>query len=136
MSPYEKPEVKRIPAMEAVKLLMDKLEELEKGIKVLRDILIRWEWHEQGGHLGYKGNGQWDFVSSGLGQVTPDELNALFKLAGIEPKVIKPNGTCSDCAHSINGQEKGYRPPCLSCARPKMTNFVAQEFLPSRKRVR
>jgi hypothetical protein len=105
--------------------------ELVEGVKALRAVLRRMRWDGQGGYVGYEGNGRWSFISTGLGQVTPEELNALFRLAGIEPDEIVSLGDCSKCANGevVHGrrQERGYREPCLTCKRPRMSNFVPLE---------
>ena len=94
------------------------------GLTALRNILKRKRWDEQGGYSGYKGEGKWDFISTGLPQVSPQELNELFALVGLEPDVIIPLGDCEDCAHSKNGREQGYHGPCSPCKRPRMSNFT------------
>jgi hypothetical protein len=96
---------------------------IRTAIDELRTALRRLRWDDQDGYPGYHGNGRWDFVSTGL-PVTPDELNALFELAGIVPDVIVPLGHCEDCLHAVNGRERGYVEPCGSCKRPRMSNFV------------
>lgn len=94
----------------------------EADLNVLRAVLQRARWNEQGGYPS-RTNGRWDFVSSGLPQASPEEWDALFRLAGIVPDEIVSNGSCAQCAHAVNGHERGYRQPCSTCARPKMTNF-------------
>lgn len=94
------------------------------GLDALRAVLRRLRWDNQGGYPGYEGDGKWSFVTTGLPQTTPDELNQLFALAGIEPDVIMSLGHCEDCAHSVDGQERGYKQPCSGCLRPLMSNFV------------
>jgi hypothetical protein len=100
-------------------------------LELLAKVLRRLRWDDQGGYVGYRGDGKWDFVSVGL-QAEPKELTALFRLAGVVPDVIVSLGGCSDCAHAINGREQGYRGPCLTCKRPKMSNFVPAEKLKKR----
>ena len=90
----------------------------EDNLVVLRGVLSRLRWDRQGGFVDYEGGGRWSFVSAGLPQVSPDELNALMALAGIEPDVIVPLGPCRTCVHSINGCERGYSKPGVSCLRP------------------
>lgn len=99
----------------------------EENLAALRSVLSRMRWHDQGGFSGYVGNREWSFVSTGLPQTGPDELNALMDLAGIIPDKIVSLGDCSDCFHSENGREKGYRQPCLSCKRPRMSNFESSK---------
>jgi hypothetical protein len=99
------------------------------GLKVLRALLKRQRWDDQQGYPGYLGDGKWDFISSGLGQAAPEELNALFALAGIEPDVIESKGDCTTCGNSVVGSdgrryEQGYSGPCGPCKRPKMSNWV------------
>ena len=88
-------------------------------MEVLRKVLLRMRSDRQDGYPGYEGDGKWGFVSTGLPQVTPDELNELFELAGVVPDPIETLGLCRDCKHSINGRERGYEMPCLKCLRPK-----------------
>lgn len=89
----------------------------------LRAIMEREnDWCGQGGASSYLGGGRWAFTETSI-NVTPDELNALFRLAGVEPREIQSLGTCADCANAINGRERGYKAPCLDCCRPIMSNF-------------
>jgi hypothetical protein len=100
-------------------------QEVAHGIQVLRDILKRKRWDDQGGYAGYRGNGKWDFVSTGLAHVTPKELNALFALVGVVPDAIVAKGACKDCRNSKDGYEQGYSThACITCKRPKMSNFA------------
>jgi hypothetical protein len=103
---------------------------IKKGIKVLSKILRDLRWNDQGGYVSYLGKGKWAFVSTGLPQTKPAELNALFAMCGIEPDVIKIKGDCDDCAHSVNGREQGYKGPCLTCLRPSHIN----NFKPMKKK--
>ena len=96
---------------------------VKKGLAALRDILKRMRWDDQGGYPSYYGNGRWGFVTTGLPQTTPDELNTLFAMVGVVPDKIESLGDCRDCAHSIGGHERGYVRPCLDCKRPRMSNF-------------
>lgn len=98
-----------------------------EGINVLRCILKRLRWDDQGGYVGYHGDGEWSFISIGLGQVSPDELNSLFELVDVEPDVIVPLGSCEDCHFSIDGRERGYKQPCLPCTRPYHSHFKPKE---------
>lgn len=97
------------------------------GIEALRNVLLRMRNDKQHGYMSYNGNGEWSFVSTGLPQTSPEELNALFELAGIEPDVIKTIGDCEDCAFSVNGRDGGYAAHCCDCLHPMMSNFVARE---------
>lgn len=97
----------------------------------LRDILLQNE-HEHGNprYAGKNpdGSGKWLFNTTSLGGITPKQLDALYRMAGLERREIIPLGRCSDCAHSrANGREQGYQGPCLSCSRPRMSNFVRKE---------
>ncbi len=112
--------------------VVDGLPEAEEkldGLEVLRTVLKRLRSDDQGGYISYEGNGKWSFVSTSLPQTTPEELNALFELAGIVPDVIVPKGSCEDCANAKvlpDGRrvERGYAGPCSPCKRPIMSNFV------------
>lgn len=97
--------------------------QMEHGAGILKTVLLRLRWNDQDGFVSYRGDGKWGFVTAGLPQVTPEELNALLELAGIVPDQIVPNGACVDCEFSVNGQERGYEKPCLTCSRPKHDNF-------------
>lgn len=100
---------------------------------VLRRVLKRLRWDDQGGYPGYRGDGKWAFVSVGLPQVDADELNALLEFAGIVPDEIVPLGSCADCKFAIiyergtPAQERGYRSPCVGCMRPRHDRFVPCE---------
>jgi hypothetical protein len=96
---------------------------LAHGLKVLRNVLLRLRSKEQGGFTSYMGNGKWSFVSTGLPQTSPEELNVLLDLAGIVPEKVVPRGSCETCVYSRNGRERGYEQPCLTCLRPLMSNF-------------
>jgi hypothetical protein len=103
---------------------MSKSREVDRGIQALRSVLQRTRWDDQGGYPGYRGNGKWDFVSTGL-QTTPKELNALFALVGLVPDVITPKGSCKECRNSNCGVEYGYKTKtCCTCKRPQMSNFA------------
>lgn len=97
-------------------------QEITEGIKVLKKVLKRLRWGDQGGYPS-RINGKWSFVTGGLPQATPEEHDALFALAGIVPDEIKSMGECRNCAHSRNGHERGYEGPCYRCQRPRMSNF-------------
>lgn len=92
------------------------------GITALRNVLLRLRSEKQDGYPSlYKG--KWSFVTTGLPQTTPEELDALFELAGIVPDEIEPLGSCKDCMYAKNGHSRGWDRPCSSCAHPRMTNF-------------
>lgn len=99
----------------------------QQDLATLRSVIEREnDWHGQGGAIGYLGDGQWSFASISI-HFTGDEMNALFRLAGVEPKRIIPIGSCKTCAHSEDGRERGYRSrECCSCNRPIMSNFKAK----------
>ncbi len=101
----------------------------EEGLAVLRAVLQRMRNEKQDGYTDCK-NGKFSgtarFISCGLPQATPEELDALFALAGIVPDAIESNGSCSTCVYGdARGGNQGWDAPCCSCAHPKMTNFVA-----------
>lgn len=106
---------------------------LTKGLAVLRRVLRAMRWHDQGGYVS-RDNGKWSFVSTGLPQTTPEELDALFAMAGIEPDEIVPKGHCFDCKHARNGSERGYENPCSPCTRPYHSNFVPADRVASARR--
>lgn len=87
-------------------------------LDVLATVLRRLRWDDQGGYPSYYGDDRWGFVSTGLPQTTPDELNALFRLAGVVPDEIVPLGSCDTCVFSREGRERGYEQPCGPCKRP------------------
>ncbi len=101
-----------------------------EGLEALRNVLKRMRWDDQGGYCSYGGNGKWHFVSTGLPQTTPEELNALFEMAGIVPDKIISKGSCSTCRHAKVGSdgkryERGYEGrKCQPCKRPKMSNWA------------
>ena len=97
----------------------------QKGMTVLRTVLRRMRSDEQGGYPSYDGNGKWSFISTGMAQVTGDELNVLFAFAGIEPDEIVCRGPCEECVFATEeGRERGYEQPCCKCMRPSHSNFV------------
>lgn len=105
----------------------DKLVILQ-GIAALRTVLTGLRWHSQNGYPSYHGDGKWAFVSTGLPQVPPGDLNALFALAQIEPDVIKRYGACGTCRYSDkDGNGRGYGPPCAGCPQPAMLNYEPRE---------
>lgn len=97
--------------------------EQQKGIDALRDVLQRMRSDDQGGYSLYQGNGKWAFVSTGLPQTTPEELNKLFALVGVEPDMIQSLGSCKTCRYSIGGRSRGYARPCGSCKMPMASNW-------------
>ncbi len=107
-----------------------------KGMQVLRTVLQRLRWDDQGGYPS-RNNGKWNFISASLPQTTPEELDALFALVGVVPDEIVSLGDCKDCKHAVikHGRrcEQGYAGPCLTCKRPRMSNFVPVKQL-TRKR--
>ncbi len=94
---------------------------LARGTAALRAILKRKRDDKQGGYHGRE-NGKWDFISSGLSGISPEEMDALFALAGIVPDEIVSKGDCKDCA--AGPADLGWDEPCVSCSRPSMSNFV------------
>jgi len=103
---------------------------MSKGMQVLRTILKRLRNKDQGGYADVGPDGKFKghaiFVSAGLPQATPEELDALFELAGITPDPIKVKGDCGDCVYgdAKSGGDLGWSQPCCSCSRPQMKNFV------------
>lgn len=93
------------------------------GRALLRKILMRARWDNQGGFPSYLGEGEWAFIETGLPSVTPEELNALHAFAGIVPDKIVPIGSCGTCKFAKDGHERGWEAPCVSCRRPKMSNY-------------
>lgn len=98
--------------------------EVREARDVIRKALVDMRWDQQGGYSGlYKGN--WNFISSGIGNFTPDQLDILFAFAGVTADEIEPVGACKDCANADEyGGERGYVEPCCSCTRPFHSNFV------------
>lgn len=88
------------------------------NIEILRQVLLRARWDDSGGFQGYKGDGQWRFVTGGLPQATPEEWTALMELAGIEPDKIETVGSCETCRFSVDGHNRGYGAPCVVCSQP------------------
>jgi hypothetical protein len=92
------------------------------GITALREVLWSMRWHDQGGYCSYLGDGKWGFVTSGLPQTTPEQLNAMMALVGIIPDRIESVGSCAECAHFL--EHRGGRwGPCGSCKKPRNGNF-------------
>jgi hypothetical protein len=119
----------------AIRMTAPTPSEIGKARAVLRRVLRAARWDNQGGYPG-RHDGKWSFVSSSIGQVFPEELDALFAFAGVTPDEIEAVGECSDCANSDDGRERGYSVPCVSCLRPSHINhFVPRESL-KRKAVR
>lgn len=108
--------------------------------KVLRRALREGRWDDQGGYSSYDGNGKWGFEASGIGNISPKELNTLFAFAGITPDEIEIVGHCSECANARvypdgTRGERGYSAPCGSCLRPShINNFVPLASLKRRTR--
>jgi hypothetical protein len=105
-------------------------EAIHPGMKALREILRGMRLHDQGGYTDVGKDGKFaghaGFISSGIGQATPEQLDALFDLAGIVPDAIEPLGSCRECVWGdARGGDLGWGAPCAGCCRPKMTNFVA-----------
>lgn len=97
---------------------------LTRGLAALRKLLRAMRWHDQGGYVS-RNNGKWSFASTSLPQTTPQTLDMLFALAGIEPDEIVAKGHCFHCKHARDdGTERGYDRPCVSCKRPVNSNFV------------
>lgn len=120
---------KIIPLSEQVAALHEDRAALTKGIATLRRLLRSMRWHDQGGYVS-RSDGKWDFVSTGLPQTTPEDLDELFALAGIEPDEVVPKGNCFHCKHAReDGSERGYDQPCCSCTRPYHSHFVAASRL-------
>jgi hypothetical protein len=104
------------------------------ALRVIRRLLREMRWDNQGGYPG-RSDGKWDFISTGIGQVTPDELDKLFVFAGMTPDEIEVVGPCSDCANSDDGRERGYSAPCVSCLRPShINNFVPLHTVTKKRR--
>lgn len=99
---------------------------VEIDAEVLQSICDSLFVKSQGGHLSYKGGGQWGFIAAGI-EMTPAHINACFEALGQQPVVIVPQGFCSTCKNAIGGRERGYREPCLTCKRPKMSNWQAAD---------
>ena len=101
------------------------------NIQHLREMLMNYRWDSQDGYPGYKGDGEWQFATTHI-RVSPEQLNALFELAGIEPDKIVPRGNCGSCRFAVDGHERGYVEPCLTCERPKMSNYEPISAPPKR----
>lgn len=94
------------------------------GLRALREILSRMYSGKQGGGItGYSQTRGWAFVSSGIGQATPEQLDALFDLVGLQPRPVVPRGACADCRWAKDGRERGYSFPCAPCTRPWLSSF-------------
>lgn len=87
-----------------------------EGLETLHSVLMRIRSKRQDGFHGYRGNGEWDFIATGLPVVSVSELNTLLDFAGIEPDLIEPVGSCDDCKYS---HKRGYNQPCMGCLQPK-----------------
>jgi len=101
----------------------------DKDMEVLRTLLKRMRSTKQDGYPAYGGNGNWNFISRSLPQTTPEELNALFRLAGLVPDQIIALGECSRCLYSRHGTRSRNHSgsPCDSCYMPRHTNFVDKD---------
>lgn len=114
----------------------------------IRGILRQMRNDDQGGYLSYS-DGAWNFISTSLGQVSPQELDQLFLFADLVPDEIEPLGDCSECANAkvsvvsepdrgtphisiaelkLDRRERGYLRPCSACKRPQMSHFVPIEI--------
>lgn len=97
----------------------------QKAMNILRDILQRLRDDEQGGYPCYRGEGRWNFASTTLPSVTPQELNTLFTFVGVTPDKVESLGDCENCVHAdYHGNSRGWEHPCVSCRMPRMSNFV------------
>lgn len=115
---------KIVPLDEQVAALRENGAALAKGVATLRRLLRAMRWDDQGGYSSRQ-NGKWLFISTGLPQTTPEDLDELFALAGIEPDEVVPKGNCFHCKHAReDGRERGYDQPCCTCTRPYHSNFV------------
>ena len=132
--PIKAPKRKPKPAPQAREYGASLSASTKAAVCVVRRLLRDMRWDDQGGYAGRNG-GKWDFVSTSLGQVTPDELDELFEFAGMTADEIEIVGNCSDCANSNEGYERGYAAPCGSCLRPShINNFVPIDKLTKPKR--
>lgn len=123
---------KPAPSLDTKKVLDS---EMRAAQHVVRRLLRDMRWDDQGGYVS-RHNGRWSFVSTGLGQVTPVELDKLFTFAGMTSDEIEIVGDCVDCANSDEGRERGYSAPCVSCLRPShINNFVPLAKLTSRTKL-
>ena len=93
-----------------------------EGLEVLRRVLLRLRWDNQGGFPSLRHDLTFgESGTIGLPQATPKEIEVLMGLAGIVPDRIESLGSCRTCKWSDNGNERGYSVPCVSCKRPRMT---------------
>jgi hypothetical protein len=103
------------------------------GILALREILRGMRNDAQGGYDGvskkhkFANHAYSHRGAQGLGFAKPEQLDALFALAGIVPDPIEINGSCTECIYgdATTRGDMGWAQPCCSCSRPKMTNFVS-----------
>lgn len=91
----------------------------EVGLAALRQVLRSMRDDEQDGYTDVGPDGRFAgharFVSCGV-QVTPEQLDALFGLAGITPDPVVLLGHCSDCQHARpDGTSRGWSEPCVGC---------------------
>lgn len=111
-------------------------EEIQAARAAVRRILTDMRWDNQGGYAS-RWDGKWNFVSTALGQWTPEEVDALFAFAGMTADEIDVVGDCADCANSHEGNERGYSAPCVSCLRPSHINhFVPLKDVKKRSKSR
>ena len=99
------------------------------GIAVLRGLFRSMRREDQDGYDDVKDGKFVGFIARPVGSASPDEMNALFDLAGIVPDAIEPSGSCETCVFGVplpDGRTGtlGWSRPCCSCAAPKLTEFV------------
>lgn len=114
---------KIVPLASHLKNIFSTQDDIVNAVIVLRKVLRGMRWHDQGGYVGLD-DGKWSFISTSIPGVEPEDLNVLFKLAGIEPDEIVPKGDCVDCKFAEDGRERGYKQPCVVCSRPYHSHFV------------
>ena len=66
------------------------------------------------------------FVHNVTLRLSADEANTLAAFASLVPKAIESLGACDTCLYSKQGSERGYAQPCLTCKRPRMSNWKAK----------
>jgi hypothetical protein len=109
---------------------------LTRGLAILRRMLRSMRSHDLGGYQSLC-DGRWMFASTGLGQVEPETLDELFKLAGIEPDEIESKGDCFHCKHARDdGTDQGWGMPCAGCNGVRHPHFVPASRLVMLARVR
>lgn len=79
---------------------------------------------QEGGQPGYRGDGEWDFITIGVA-LSPEAVNAAFRIVGEELRPVISRGTCATCANSdANGKSYGWwSRPCVTCVHPLMSNW-------------